>query len=132
MRKTIVLSGILAAALVCGTAMAQTANPPADQGAPPPSGTGAGAPPDQSAPPPGPATGAPLSNKDLVASCRKDAQAKGLRGDALRSAIGDCVSAQNPRLGARIRCVQQGKSQGVAAGDAMKAFVRNCVAQGQH
>ena len=115
MLKTFALSSFFVAALVCGTAMAQTDNSPPGQGVPPP----------------GAAMGAPPSNKDLIANCRADARAKGLRGHALKSAVVDCVGAQNPKVAARMRCAQQGKAQGVMAGDAMKAFVRNCVAQGK-
>lgn len=140
MRKTIVLCGVFAMFLG-GNAMAQNSSP--DQAGPPPNAASAS--PDQNTPPPAAAEapadkGAPASgvsagrhssNRDLVISCKDEARLKGLRGVALRSAIDDCVSAQNPMLGARLRCAQKGRAQGVAAGDPIRAFVRSCVAQ-QH
>lgn len=151
MRK-IVLCGIFATFL-CGSAVAQ--NSSSDQSTPP--ANAAGAPSDQSTPPPnaavapsgqsvpppspnkapasngapapGPAAGQRLSNRDLIISCRDEARLKGLRGIALRSAIDDCVSAQNPMLGTRLRCAQKGRAQGVAPGDPLRAFVRTCVGQ---
>ena len=110
MFREIIVSGFLALALACGPAMAQT---------------------ETSAPPPGAAMGSNSSNKELIASCRAEARAKGLKGDALKSAVDGCVGAQKPEVAARMRCRQQGRAQGIAAGDALKAFVKNCVAQGK-
>ena len=61
---------------------------------------------DQAAPPAAPPAGATTpspSNKEIIAGCRSDARAKELRGAALRSAIGECVGAQNPKLAAQMR-----------------------------
>jgi hypothetical protein len=69
------------------------------------------------------------SNRAIVAGCRNDARAKGLRGPALQSAVYDCIGGQNPQLAARMRCRQQARAQGIARGGAMKAFMRSCVAQ---
>ena len=130
MLKTVVLSELLTVGLMCGQPMAQTVSPSpgtpptTDQETPP-----ATAP--QAAPPAGAAATPNLSNKEIVAGCKNDARAKGLRGAALRSAIDDCVGAQNPTLAARMRCSQQGKAQGVARGNSMRAFIRNCLAQGK-
>lgn len=127
MLKTVVLPGLLTVALMCGQAMAQAVNPPSgappatDQGAPPAAAPGG--------PPAGAATVPGPSNKEIIAACRNDAQAKGLRGAARQSAVWDCVGAQNPQLAAQMRCRQQGRAQGIARGDAMKAFIRSCVAQ---
>ena len=73
--------------------------------------------------------GGKASSKALIANCRSDAKAKGLRGDELKSAVDECVGAQKPKLAARLQCRQQGKAQGLA-GDDLKAFVKTCVAQG--
>jgi hypothetical protein len=142
MLKTVVFSGLLTAALMCGQAMAQTENP--QPGAPPSAGQAAppaagqetppaapAAPPaaGQAAPPAGAATAPASSNKAIIAGCRNDARAKGLRGPALQSAVYDCVGGQNPQLAARMRCHQQARAQGIGRGAAMKAFMRSCVAQ---
>lgn len=122
MFKSIAASGLLVLALACAPALAQTAPPPdqappADQSAP----TGA-------APPAGaPATAKP-SAKELVAGCRDEAKGKGLKGDAFKASVHDCVAAQRPKLADRMQCRQQGKAQGLAD-DALKAFVKDCVAQ---
>jgi hypothetical protein len=137
MLKTVVFPGLLTVALMCGQAMAQTENPQqgappaADQGPPPPAGQEAAPPPAAPGTPPRGGAMAPASsNKAIVAGCRNDARAKGLRGPALQSAVYDCVGSQNPQLAARMRCREQGKAQGIAQGGAMKAFMRSCVAQG--
>lgn len=107
-------------------------SPAADAGsadqAPPPAGA---APADQG-PPPGAAAAAPgkPSGKELIASCRADSKAKGLKGDALRAAVDECVGAERPKLAARLQCHQQGKAKGLA-GDELKSFVKSCVAEGQ-
>lgn len=129
--KSVVLPGLLAGALLCGQAMAQTDSAPA--GAPPAANPGVPsvtAPAVAPAPAGGATSGAP-TNKEIIAGCRNDAQAKGLKGPDLQSAVRDCVSAQKPKLAARMACAQQGRAQGVAKGDAMKAFVKNCLGQGQ-
>ena len=129
MFRLIGLSGVLALALACAPAAAQNAPPAADQGAPQ---TDQGPPPGGSAdqgPPPGAAPGGKPSAKQLIAGCRSDARAKGLTGDALKAAVGECVGAQRPKVAARMQCRQQGKAQGLA-GDQLTAFVKSCVAQG--
>ncbi len=122
MFKLIGMSALFVVALACAPAVAQTAPPPADQGPPP------GAAADQG-PPPGGGMGGKQSSKELIAGCRSDAKAKGLRGDELKSAVDECVGAQRPKVAARLQCRQQGKAQGLA-GDDLKAFVKTCVAQG--
>ena len=119
MFKLIGMSALFAVTLACAPAIAQNTPPPADQGAPPDAGSG-GAP---------PAGGGKSATKELVAGCRSDAKAKGLKGDALKSAVDDCVGAQNPKAAARLECRQKGKAQGLA-GDDLKAFVKTCAAQG--
>jgi len=132
MFKLIGMSGLLAVALACAPAAAQTAPPPADQGPPPGAASDQGPPPGAAsgeAPPPGAAMGGKPSAKELIAGCRSDARAKGLTGDALKAAVDECVGAQRPKVAARLQCRQQGRAQGLA-GDELKAFVQNCVAQG--
>ncbi len=137
MLKTVVYPGLLTVALMCGQAMAQTENPQpgappaAGQGAPPAAGQEAAPPPAAApaAPPPGGAMAPAGSNRAIIAGCRNDARAKGLRGPALQSAVYDCVGGQNPQLAARMRCNQQARAQGIARGAAMKAFIRSCVTQ---
>lgn len=120
MFKTAIFLGLIGGALALSPAFAQSDNPPADQGAPGAAAPGAGG-----------SMGAKSSAKDLIASCRSDARAKGLKGDALKSAVNDCVGAQQPKTAARLECRQQGKAQG-KSGDDLKAFVKSCVAQGNH
>ncbi|HZZ62164.1 MAG TPA: hypothetical protein VFE63_13490, partial [Roseiarcus sp.] len=112
MLKTVVFPGLLTVALMCGQAMAQTENPQpgappaAGQAAPPAGGQaappagGQAAPPaaGQAAPPSGAATAPASSNKAIIAGCRNDARAKGLKGPAMQSAVLDCVGGQSPQL----------------------------------
>ena len=70
----------------------QTMAAPADQGPPPADGAAA----DQG-PPPAAALGGKPPAKQLIASCRSDARAKGLTGDALKAAVGECVGAKGRR-----------------------------------
>ena len=126
MLKTTIFLGLIGATLVLSPAFAQS-NPPPDQGPPPAVDQGA---PGAAAPSTGGAMGGGKpSAKDLIASCRNDSRAKGLRGDALKSAVHDCVAAQSPKAAARLDCRLQGKAQG-KSGDDLKAFVRSCMAQG--
>jgi hypothetical protein len=129
MLKTVVFSGLLTVALMCGEAMAQAENP--QPGAPPAAGQEAPPAAAPAAPSAGAATAPAPSNKEIIAGCRNDARSKGLRGAALQSAVLDCVRGQNPQLAARIRCQKQARAQGIGRGAAMKAFVRSCVAQGK-
>ena len=131
MLKTVALSALLAFALGCASALAQTNPPSPDQAAPP--AADQTAPPAGSAPAAEPSPGAmdaKPSAKELIASCRADARGKGLKGDEFRSAVNDCVGAQRPKVAARMQCRQQGKAQG-KDGDDLKAFVRDCMAQGK-
>ncbi|MGA2793515.1 MAG: hypothetical protein ABSE69_08265 [Roseiarcus sp.] len=122
MFKLIGLSGLLAVALACAPAAAQTSPPPADQGPPPDAAASEG-------PAPAAASDGKPSPKELIASCRAAAKAKGLKGDALKASLDECVGAQRPKLAARLECRQKGKAQGVAD-DQLKAYVKSCLAQG--
>jgi len=121
MLKAVVLSFCIASTLLLSPTLAQTTPPPADQGGSPPS--------DQSAAPGGD-TGSKPSNKELIASCRADAQSKGLKGPELKSSVHDCVAAQRPKLAARMRCRREGKAQD-KIGDELKSFVKECMASSQ-
>jgi hypothetical protein len=119
MIRTLVFSG--AFALAAAQSLAQTSAPAPDQSAAPAVGTvvpSAGAAAGSAATP---------TAKELIGACRADARAKGLRGDALKSAVRDCVGAQRPKLAERMQCRQQAKAQGLS-GDAMKAAVKTCMA----
>jgi hypothetical protein len=118
MFRTIVMSGFIAATLACGLSFAQTR----DEG-PSPEGDlqePAGA---------APAMGSAPSARQLIASCRSEARAKGLSGEAFRSALDECVGAQRPRAAARLHCRQEGRAQGMS-GDALRGFVKSCASQG--
>jgi hypothetical protein len=122
MFRPAVLSSIFALALGWTCAQAQTNSPPPDSSV---------AAPAEAQPVSSPGSmGGKRSNKELIASCRSEARAKGLSGDALKSAVRDCVGAQKPKLAARMQCRQQGKAQGIS-GDELKSFVKNCLNQGK-
>jgi hypothetical protein len=121
MLKALVLSCFFASALSLSPTFAQTTPPPADQGGSPPSDQGAA---------PGGATGSKPSSKQLIASCRTDAQSKGLKGPELKASVHDCVAAQKPKVAARMQCHQEGKAQG-KSGDDLKGFVKDCMANGR-
>jgi hypothetical protein len=117
MFRTIVISGFLAATLACGLSFAQTPDedsPPGDYRAP-------------SAAAPAMRSGS--SARQLIASCRSQARAKGLRGEQFRSALDECVGAQRPKVAARLHCRQEGRAQG-ASGDELREYVRNCASHG--
>src|SRR5689334_13030407 len=61
----------------------------------------------QSAPPTAAGPAQKKALKEIVAGCRSDARAKGLKGPALNSAVIDCVGQQSPELAQRLRCQQQ-------------------------
>jgi hypothetical protein len=125
MIKTLVISGLFAVMLAATPALAQS-TAPADQGAAPPADQGAAPPADQGAAP----TTGKAKAKALIASCRADADSKGLKGAERKTAVHDCVAAQKPKVAARMQCRQQGKAAG-KSGDDLKAFVKDCVAQGK-
>jgi hypothetical protein len=120
MLKSIAFCSGLIVMLAFTPVVAQTAAPAPDQGAAPAAG---------SVVPSGAASGsaAKPTAKELIASCRADARGKGLKGDALKAAVRDCVAAQRPKLAARMQCRQQAKAQGLT-GDAVKAAVETCMA----
>ena len=114
MLKLLAISGFFAVMLVTMPAVAQSTAPPADQSATPSA--------DQGAPTPA------STAKALIASCRSDAESKGLKGAERKSAVHDCVAAQNPKVANRMQCRQQAKAQG-KSGDDVKAFVKDCMSK---
>jgi hypothetical protein len=120
MLKSIALCSGLFVLLAFAPVVAQTAAPAPDQSA---------APAARSVVPSDAASGsaAKPTAKDLIAGCRADARGKGLKGDALKSAVRDCVGAQRPKLAERMQCRQQAKAQGLTD-DALKAAVKTCMA----
>ena len=123
MLKIKIAVAIFTLSLSCAEVFAQT-TPPSDQ-----------APAGDQGPPPGagdqamPGAGKRAPAKQVVADCVAQAKAKGLKGPDRKAAVDECVAAQRPKLAARRACRQQGKAQGLAD-DALKDFVKNCVAQG--
>jgi hypothetical protein len=120
MLKPLAALGFFAVAMAAVPAVAQSTAPPADQTATPPADQGTAAPQPASK----------NSAKALVASCRSDADSKGLKGAEKKAAVHDCVAAQKPKVADRMQCRQQGKAQG-KSGDDLKAFVKDCIAQGK-
>ena len=107
---------VVAAFAVAAPAFAQTAPttaiPPASIALAP------SADPDQD----GPAGGV----KALRASCRDEAEAKGLKGPDRRFAISACVVRQRPDLAGREQCRMQGFGKGLQK-EERHAFVKGCM-----
>ena len=59
-------------------------------------------------------------------SCRSDAQGKGLKGEAMRSAVQQCMAQVDPKAAKRMGCVKTAKDQSLT-GDDMKRSVRHCM-----
>lgn len=80
-------------------------------------------------------TGAPSSDeagrgadsgvKALRASCREEAQSKGLTGPAKREAVSACVVRQRPDLVGREQCRTGGFGKGLRK-EELHAFVKEC------
>ena len=64
--------------------------------------------------------------KDERQSCRSDAQGKGLKGEAMHSAVQQCMAQIDPKAAKRMGCVRTAKDQNLA-GDDMKKSVRQCM-----
>lgn len=114
-----VLGGISLAAepVVMGTAIAQTrpdSTPaPAPSPAPAPALT-----PDQQA------------KRDRIKgerqTCRTEAQGKGVKGEALRQAVQDCMAKVDPVASKRMACVAAAHAQNLS-GDAMRQSIHGCM-----
>lgn len=63
--------------------------------------------------------------KALRASCRDEAKAKDLKGDAKREAISACVVRQRPDLAGREQCRTEGFGKGLRKKE-LHAFVKEC------
>ena len=84
--------------------------------------------PDAAAAPAG--TPAQQAQRDKVKgerqSCRSDAQAKGLKGPALRSAVVECMGQVDPKAAKRMTCAKDGKDKGLAGAD-LKKSIHQCM-----
>lgn len=59
-------------------------------------------------------------------SCRAKAQGQGLKGEAIRASVQECMAQVDPMAAKRMKCVQAGKAQNLT-GDEMKKSVRQCM-----
>jgi hypothetical protein len=107
---------VLASALYAGAALAQTASPPA---APAPAETA----PTATAPI---AAGAKQKPKEVLASCREEAKSQGLKGDARKTAVQECVVKQRPDLAAWEKCRTDPEMKGNPK-DERKALMKECL-----
>ncbi len=110
----------LATMLFAGAASAQTSTPDA---APPAAPAASGT--------PAPAlTPAQQANQDRIKgerqTCRTDAMGKGIKGEALRAAVMECMAKVDPPVAKRMKCRQAAEAQNLS-GDAMKNAVRSCM-----
>ena len=73
-------------------------------------------------------TGKPRA-KEVRKTCRDEAKAQGLKGDARRKAVSDCFIKQRPDLAAqenaREQCFTDAKAKGMKK-DARKDFMKEC------
>lgn len=113
---------MLASLALAAPALAQTAPAPASAPAAPTT-------PSQAAPAPmapsSEAEGGKDGVKALRASCRDEAKAKDLKGDAKREAISACVVRQRPDLAGREQCRTEGFGKGLRKKE-LHAFVKDC------
>ncbi len=63
--------------------------------------------------------------KELRAACRDEAKGQGLKGDARKQAVVDCVSTQRPDLAARLKCGMDPQAKGLDK-EAKRAFIKDC------
>jgi hypothetical protein len=64
--------------------------------------------------------------KEVRAACRAEAKGQGLKGDARKQAVADCVVKQRPDLAARMQCSMDPKAKGLDR-DAKRAFIKDCI-----
>ena len=73
------------------------------------------------------------ANRDRIKgereTCRAQAQSEGLKGDAVRTAVMDCMSKTDPVAGKRMACAQAGRAKNLS-GDDLKKSVRACMTAG--
>jgi hypothetical protein len=123
MFKQTVVSGFMALTLACAPALAQTDS----SSAPAPGGA-----PSESMAPSAPMSASPMgsmskrhANRALIASCRSEAIAHGLKGHERRQSVLSCVRAQRPDLAVRMICRHKGKKMGLNH-QSLRAFVKKC------
>lgn len=108
MKARIILAAVLTLALG-GIAEAQTAAPPA------------------AAPS---LTPAQQANRDRVKgereTCRTQAQSQGLKGEAVHTAVMDCMGKVDPVVAKRMGCAQSARAKSLT-GDDLKRSVRECM-----
>jgi hypothetical protein len=66
--------------------------------------------------------------KDVRATCKSESEAAGLKGDARKSAMADCMIKQRPDKAAAIRCRMDPAMKGMDK-DARKTAMQACVAK---
>ena len=70
------------------------------------------------------------ANRDRIQgerkTCRDQAQAQGLKGDAIRSAVLDCMGKVDPMAAKRMTCRQAGMAKSLS-GDDLRKSVQECM-----
>ncbi len=107
---------ILASALYAGAACAQMESPAATP-APAANASTAAAP---------AADGAKQKPKEVLASCRDEAKSQGLKGEARKTAVQDCVVKQRPDLAAWEKCRTDPDMKGKDK-EERKALMKECL-----
>ena len=73
---------------------------------------------------------AATSGKEARQQCRDAAIAQGLRGEARKADVKECVAKARPDLVTATQCREQGKAKGLADKE-LRVFVRLCKASAQ-
>ena len=71
-------------------------------------------------------SGAGQDTKDVRATCRESAKSEGLKGDAMRKAVSECVVKVRPDLADRERCRMDGFAKGLRK-EGLRDFVKDCL-----
>ena len=73
------------------------------------------------------------ANRDRIKgereTCRTQAQSQGLKGNAMHTAVMDCMSKTDPVVAKRMACAQAGRAKSLS-GDDLKKSVRECMTAG--
>ena len=73
------------------------------------------------------------ANRDRIKgereTCRTEAQGQGLKGEAMHTAVVDCMKKTDPVAGKRMACAQAGRAKNLS-GDDLKKSVRECMTAG--
>ena len=103
--------------------LAQTAAPLSPSPTPPPTAA------DANPAAPSPTVAAPSDAQQSIRSvretCRETAKSDGLKGDAIRKAVSDCVVRVRPDLAGREQCRLDGFAKGLRK-EELRAFVKDC------